>query len=505
MYMGQAKKIRKCFKYTHDELVRVYERIVSYSVRALEKKNYKKCILGIDAAAWFQYNLNDIYADDCLNKLMSDLADKLCKPVKIEADKNTVCFIDSFSRDNHGLTQQYLDAIIHLNRYRLIYISENKQIGSDIRDMLEQAGARIEITDGTDLIAAIKRIYGVVVEEKPCLSFFHLAPNSVVPIVALSNITGNVKIQINLTDHAFWLGGHDFFDYSFEFRSYGCKVSTEEREFRKDQLVMMPYYPWAKESSFEGFPTDVKDKVVMFSGGALYKTEGGDDMYFKMLKAILDKHHNVIFFYAGNGDRTHFESFIDENKYEDRVYLIGQRDDINEVFKHSDIYYSTYPLIGGLMSQYAAINSLPILAFEEEEIESLVCTKKHSHFVYKTVAELLKEADVLIENSAYRKERGAYFKSLCINQDDFRNSMGAWMDGKTNQCDYNDIKSIDYKAFCEQYIYRINNGSQRLNLELALLRRCPAALNGKMLLNLMQNIPEIIRMQTRRKKFKVIN
>lgn len=501
--MGQAKKIRKWFKYTLDELMRVYERIVSYSERAFKKGDYGKCLCGIEAAAWFQYNINDVYTDERLNGLLRRLADILCMPVQLELEPNTVCFIDSFARDNHGLTQQYLDAIIRLGHYRLVYISENKQIGADIREMLEQASARIEVADGRNEVDIIKRIYDVVIKEKPSMCFFHLSPNSVAPIVAMSNFKGIKKIQLNLTDHAFWLGGHDFFDYSFEFRSYGCRVSTEKRGFKKEQLVIMPFYPWAKEVPFAGFPVDESDKVVFFSGGALYKTEGGNDMYFKMLKAILDKHQNVVFFYAGNGDKTHFESFINVNKYEDRVFLIGQRDDINEVFKHSDIYYSTYPLFGGLMSQYAAINALPILAFDEVEIESVVCTKKQDHFVYKTEGELLKEADELIDNATYRQERGAYFQSLCMNQNDFRANLGAWMDRKTSP-QYNvNSKTIDYKTFCEQYVYRINNGSQRLNVELSLLHRCPKALNCKMMMNLLLNIPEIVRTQIRRMKVEI--
>lgn len=55
------------------------------------------------------------------------------------------------------------------------------------------------------------------------------------------------------------------------------------------------------------------------------------------------------------------------------VFLIGDRHDINEVFKHSDIFLNTYPIGGGLMTQYAAANSKPILSLGvKDEIDTYI-------------------------------------------------------------------------------------------------------------------------------------
>lgn len=496
--MGKNSRFRKIFKYSRAELTRVYEKIVRYSQYYYKKNDLAKCLRYIDGAALLQYSLNDRYSDERLDNLLKDISFQRYKQTVYKVANKTVCFIDSYARDNHGLTQQYLDAIISCGCH-IVYISEKTGIGPEILRMLHNSKAQIVITDTNNVLNISDIIYDAVLQSRPAVTFFHLAPNSIASIIALNSINGTEKVQINLTDHAFWLGGHTFFDKLFEFRPYGKTVSLEKRRFKQEQIVMMPFYPWTTGAPFDGFPIETEGKVVMFSGGAIYKTEGGGDKYFSMLRRILDNHPQVVFFYAGDGNSSHFESFIKEYGYEDRVYLLGQRNDINEVFKHSDIYYSTYPLPGGLMSQYAAINGIPILALKDKELESVVCNKKIAKFTFESEDALIEEARLLIEKPEYRKDRGAFFRKLCMNKMEFRHKFGKWMEDKNSSTA--DLRSfVDYDAFCEQYILRINNGSQKLTIELMLLRRCPRALNWKMWLNILLNIPEVIRVQRTRRE-----
>jgi len=368
-----------------------------------------------------------------------------------------------------------------------------------IFELLKRGNAEIVKADEGDIVRRAEIIFNTIVQLRPFLTLFHLTPNTTAPFIALGGLTGTKKIQVNLTDHAFWLGSSRFFDGILEFRDYGIKVSVERRDYREDQPILMPYYPWTEDVPFKGFPIDTTDKVVMFSGGAMYKTEGGGNKYFNILKQIMDKHPELVFFYAGSGNKSRFEAFISDNGYQDRMFLLGQRNDINEVFKNSDIYYSTYPLFGGLMSQYAAINGIPILAFGTDEIESVVCTKKLVHFTFQDEKELIREADLLIENPYYRRERGTFFKDLCTNQEEFRVRMKKWIECGEKTKRNKETTTIDYDAFCEQYVERINNGSQGLGIELMLLRRCPNALSWKMWMNILLNLPEVVRVAKMRK------
>lgn len=79
-------------------------------------------------------------------------------------------------------------------------------------------------------------------------------------------------------------------------------------------------------------------------------------------------------------DARIFREFIRNNGFQRRVFLLGSRRDIHAVFRACDIYMGTYPIGGGLMSQYAAVNGKPILAYASEEcpsafVETVVCHK----------------------------------------------------------------------------------------------------------------------------------
>lgn len=501
--MKKAKSINKIFMYSRNDLRQAYNIIVKSAQKAYEKEKYNECSSYIKAASRFQYNFNDIYSDRRLNMLIEKLADKLSIPIDLLPKDDVVCFIDSFSRDQHGLTQQYLDALFELKTKKIVFISENKQIGTQIKRDLVQNKAKIYILNNKDVILAAREISDIVQFECPSAIFFHLTPCSIAPLLATCKLQSVKRCQINLTDHAFWLGGNTFFNYSFEFRRQGCLISKIFRGFNEKQLVLLPYYPWVEGAQFRGFPIKTDGKIILFSGGALYKTEGKGDVYFAILKAILDRYPNVVFFYAGGGDKTHFYRFIKENSYEEKVFLIGYRDDINEVMKHSDIYLSTYPLFGALMSQFAALNGIPILAYDTYQLEDVVCTKKEGQIVFGTVKELLDEADKLINDSAYRQKKGDYLKTLIASKTDFRECFKNWITEKKVTCteDVLPFESYDADTFCMQYVDRINMGSMRLNIELSLLRRCPRALSMKMWLNLLLNLPEVLRIEIEREKY----
>lgn len=62
------------------------------------------------------------------------------------------------------------------------------------------------------------------------------------------------RYQINLTDHAFWLGAHAF-DYVLEFRDFGANVSRQYHHIAPHKILKQPYYPYIDRTlSFQGFP-----------------------------------------------------------------------------------------------------------------------------------------------------------------------------------------------------------------------------------------------------------
>lgn len=119
--------------------------------------------------------------------------------------------------------------------------------------------------------------------------FFYSFPNDVVGVTSLNILEGKVtRYQINLTDHAFWLGARCI-DKCIEFRDYGANVSAKYRGISKNIIAKLPFYPIVnKDISFQGFPFQiVKGQKVVFSGGALYKTFGGQNKYYDIIDNIL--------------------------------------------------------------------------------------------------------------------------------------------------------------------------------------------------------------------------
>lgn len=450
----------KRWKYSLEELNCLYEKLVDKAIKKFNKRDYSAALNCIKSAAKFQYHINYIYNDSRLNGLLENISKQFYPVEERYNPDNVVLFFDSFCLDNRGLTQHYLDALVYANKYTIIYVLETPNYNKDseiinflkINNVIIKTLPKGSIKDKSDYLYSLVKTY------KPKAALFHLLPYSIIPFISLHSFKSIIKYQINLTDHAFWLGSSSFFDYSFEFRDYGITISLEKRGFVKEQLLLNPFYPWQSDMPFQGFPVITEGKVVIFSGGAMYKVEGEDDMYFNLVKLLLDRFPNVILFYAGLGNSSHFRSFIVENNYEDRLILLGNRKDINAVFKNSDIYLSTYPIGGGLMSQYAAINSKPILLYKSNQIENIICTKRKATYKLDTVEEFIAEAEKLITNKSYRLSRGTFFKSLILNQEDFRANFDKFfLKTEFRESKFNNNEIIDYSGFCNGYIERINN------------------------------------------------
>ena len=177
---------------------------------------------------------------------------------------------------------------------------------------------------------------------------------------------------------------------------------------------------------------------------------------------------------------------IAKNNLSNRFVLLGNRTDISEVFKNIDIYIGTYPYIGGLMTQYAAINGKPILAYKDHDIEKIVCNKNQTRFVYDTIDELTAEAKRLISDIKYRNERSKVFLSLTNSQHDFRQKFWELVENRITPI-LKKEESIDYDEFCQKYIDLINI-SNNSRFERQIFKDCPTSIHWKMLLNIMLNL-----------------
>lgn len=457
--------MKSIFSKTKVELI--YNKIKKLSIKSFKDGHFSKALNFIRFGARVAYVFNHIYKDDEFDNLLKRLSLKVIKNQNdFSPIKNRFVFFDGFGLSNQGLVHQYIRALIAWN-VEFLYICGSKKVESEIilNEISLYPKSIILIIDlNLNKCEQINQVYNGIANYKPQKAFLYLTPWDVVALTAFYALPQVVKYQINLTDHAFWLGV-SCIDYSIEFRNYGFNISNKKREIPIDKLLIQPFYPVVIQSEFKGLPSDItSDKVILFSGGAYYKIYGNNGFYFRIVKQLLDSHKNTVLIYAGTGEDKPFKQFIKENKFEDRVYLVGFRSDINEIFENCDIYLGTYPTSGGLMSQYAGINKKPILAFAPNNDKSGIVedfvfqnnkdtTKVITHL---DMDDFFEEARKLIENIEYRISVGELYSNNIISPEQFNFDLYNLIETNTNQIQITDIE-LNNESLFERNIEIENN------------------------------------------------
>ena len=277
-------------------------------------------------------------------------------------------------------------------------------------------------------------------------------------------------------------------DCSYEFRDYGATISVQKRNIEFDKILYAPFYPYHHTSDFQGFPVNVAGKIILLSGGAYYKIIDENDTFVRIIIRILKENPSSIFFFTGMGHYPQLLKLIKENSLQDRFILLGWRKDIEQLIERCDIYISTYPYSGGLMSQMAAMKSKPIIALNDGTFlcEKLVCTKQFEVFSCESIDKLCEEASALISNSSLREQKGRRIASLMIGKDEFRSIIIDSLSKKNRSCSCSEI--IDYDKISQDYLDRLNKNVAQGSIEWSILK-CLVIFPGmfKVLFNLIPN------------------
>lgn len=437
------------------------EDIVSYLKNAIEqelsKKNYEMVLELISNAAMILYTTNIYYVDDDLEYYLKKVSDVLIAQKYEKKDTtDTLLFFDGFGLNDRGLAQIYLKALCSIKH--VVYVTFKDCVSSipDIINILDLSKSKIATIDKRDgnYIRQIEQLNQIVLKEKPQSFFFYSEPDDVIATVIMNAYKGILnRYQINLTDHAFWLGARCI-DYCIEFRDYGASVSKYYRGIEENKIVKLPFYPLLhEERQFQGYPFSVNDdSKVIFSGGALYKTLGGDNKYYKIVDHLLENNNDVIFWYAGHGDDRELKKII--SKYPERVYHTNERSDLYQVLKHCVFYLSTYPICGGLMYQYAAkAGKVPLTLKYDEITDGFLLNQESSNIEFDTLEQLLSEADELLRNEKYRERRALEMRNLVISEHEFHNCLLLILQKGKSVYDIG-FRKDDTSAFREEYLKR---------------------------------------------------
>lgn len=449
------------YPYQKTDILAIYRNLLEVAYNYSEKGHWEKSIDYLSSAAKWAYQFNYFYTDNAAETLLKSISDNTINSVEVKSpDTNKYVLLDSFCLDNKGLTQQYLRAMMH-NKVEILYIctSRNLENGGDIlQELSNYPKARVLLFDKVDLdsIEIANKIVKEITSNCPAQFFLHIAPWDIIALMACHAVSGVVKYNINLTDHAYWMGA-SLIDYNIEFRPYGKTVSLEKRGLKSEQLLELPFYPVEPIGHpFRGLPSMPDNAVKILTGGAMYKMLGKNDIFFSMMEQILSVAPNVYILIAGFNPNKTFSEKCSKVAGNDRILFIGARDDIDSVFQECDIFLSTYPTSGGLMCQYAAKYGKPMLAYREaDDVENAV-EEMVNHFGGKfrsfiQMNDFVEYARLLISDKNFRADEGASLSENTMTADKFSQSFAMMMSTRSTQLNWH-LDHIDYDTFANRYL-----------------------------------------------------
>lgn len=419
---------------------------------ALTRGKPGDAMVALSAAADLLYHTNTYYADDTAEALLSRIAQRLPAPNIQPPRSGGILFYDGFGFNNRGLVQIYLKGLGKKGSLTYVTHIRNRNILPDVLDILKKCGAKVLwLTANThyDLALELLQIFN---DTAPEHAFLYTTPNDVAALSAFRRMEGHThRYQINLTDHAYWLGIGSF-DTCIEFRDYGASISRDKRHIPVDRLVKLPFYPAIDfDAPFQGYPFSVPEGAkIVFSGGSLYKTLGGGNRYYEIVEFILQEFPDAIFWYAGQGDSTQLDILI--KAYPGRIFHTAERSDLYQVLKHSFLYLSTYPLCGGLMFQYAAsAGKIPVTLRYDDVSDDFLLDQDDLGIQFPTMDSLKEELRKLFADDTYRQNKEACVKAAVLDQERFESGLGQLIErGNTGFAIR--FKEIDTAAFCQEYL-----------------------------------------------------
>lgn len=427
--------------------------------KSMNVKNIDKALSCLSAISYLSYEWNQYYTDEYIERILLELSDLIeNKNESYLANKDVVLFYDGLAQDTRGLALIYMRALA--KHFKIVYVTleryKNRQ--PTLFKELENFDVQYEyVLREESNYCNIRQLCQIFENYRPSSAFLYTMPNDVVGIIAFTIYRKKndlIRYQINLTDHAFWMGLNSF-DFDIEFRDYGAIISKEFRKIPREKILKLPYYPYFDEDmKFLGFPFEKKDDLVIFSGGSLYKTLDDANEYYYVVQQILKVNEKCIFLYAGAGDTTQLDKL--RAQFPTRVFHIEERKDLFQLMQHITLYLNTYPMVGGLMMQYAVIaGKIPLTLKHNSDGDGILINQKNIGIEYDNSNSLIKDANRLLNNKNYRQERESRLIGAVPTRDEFENELFSII--KQNKTKYSiEFYDLNTKDFLAGYAYRFN-------------------------------------------------
>ena len=404
-----------------------YERLKSVIEKNIKKEKYDMACHYIQCAGKLAWNACICFSDDTLENMTKYISTKLLQNeiTLNNSDNMEIIFIDTVCADVRGLGYIYINALLDKGyKVRYLYLkSKEDKIGIILNCIKNSEGSSANSIDDSSIITAITELFNII----KCLNVQKILVNcgdtDVIPCAVLYRIKNVESYRISYGDHTFNLGT-SIYKYIIEFRDVGVYITNKYRKVEKKQIIKIPYYPnRLPELKYQGLPFNIEGKKLLVSGGQIYKTVDPNHTFYNLIKTILSNHSECVFLMLSNGSTKGLEDLIRE--YPDRAFHIKERKDLNEILKRATLYISTYPVFGGLMTQYAVMNNrIPITFLKDATIPRGILLNEDALNIYFDNAEcFMKEIDHLLEDDDYRNAQERLLNGQIIRPEVFADEL----------------------------------------------------------------------------------
>lgn len=430
---------------------------------SIRKNRYNKAMAAISAGCQILYEYNQTYVDSDFENSVIDIAKTIAQKYTdrlygFHANRNTVLFYDGFGLDTRGISKIYLNAL-KKNKYKIIYVTPLHSEGHMPETQKILDGADVEwyyVNCKSSYTKWMNELLEVIFATAPKAMFFYTTPYDVSGAVAFAVMEGRVdRFLIDLTDHAFWLGVkcNDFFCGS---REMSASNQVYGRGIERKKIIKLGVNLIIDESTdHRGLPFDVTEKRYVFSGGAIYKTLGDENLlFYKMVCHILGHHNDVYFLYAGDGDKKEMNKVLE--MYPDRAFLIAERKDFYYLIQNCTLYLNTYPMFGGMMMRYAAnAGKLPLTLKHAKDTDGILIDQQSRKIEYDSFEELVEDIDKLLTDQNYLSERERLLEGSVISEERFIKNLRSTIEEHHTDCEHSN-EQIDTSKFLQEYYVRFN-------------------------------------------------
>lgn len=426
-------------------------------------------ILQYSASIAYDYPILTNYIDDELEEDIEIAGIGLIKniPVSYTPNSKNILLYSTTAVDFGALTEQYLYGLKSLGFNVLLVVSSVLGTRSAIRikNYCQENDVEIFFPDTSNQKLWLRSIRDKVEMFMPYKIFIHSNPVDLWACIAFLKINVDTYF-INHSDHTFWIGKR-FFKFFIEFRNFGISLSHERRRISKDRIFKIPFYQIVKEDEkFKGLDFDLNDKIVLLSGGALYKYYLDPELtLFNHVKKLLNKYENVLFLLCGAGDDKLVKEFIIKNSLQNQFFYLGKRSDFSSLVSKAQILVESYPFRGGLVALYAFNERIPVLGISDNNSPSGSLEDFYGISDYvspQNFEEFMHEASLLIENADYRMELTSKQKADLWTEKEFLKGLeGVFHLKNRNSVDEYFPLSLDDNRILSLYL-KINDSNFRL-------------------------------------------